>query len=195
VRVVAATNTDLPAAARAGSFREDLLDRLAFDVLTLPPLRARQGDVAVLADHFGRIMAAELGWDVFPGFSAATAARLEAHPWPGNVRELKNVVERAVAHWHDPQRAIEVVEFDPFASPYRPQWVADSPAVSAPALLASAPLPEDFRAAVLAYGRDILARALVEARHNQRAAAARLGLSYHQYRNLLKTHGLTTARR
>src|SRR4051812_12404837 len=69
VRVVAATNTDLPGAARAGRFRDDLLDRLAFDVLTLPPLRARQGDVALLADHFGRAMAAELGWDAFPGFS------------------------------------------------------------------------------------------------------------------------------
>src|SRR3954471_9541526 len=97
VRVVAATNRDLPSEARAGRFREDLLDRLAFDVLTLPPLRARSGDIALLADHFARAMAADLGWKVFPGFSEGAQAALEAYGWPGNVRELKNVVERAVA--------------------------------------------------------------------------------------------------
>src|SRR3546814_5422714 len=94
VRIVAATNEDLPAAADAGRFRPDLLDRLSFEVITLPPLRAREGDVAVLADHFGRRMAAEIGWPQWPGFSAACMAELEAHAWPGNVRELRNVVAR-----------------------------------------------------------------------------------------------------
>ena len=197
LRVVAATNTDLPAAARAGTFRDDLLDRLAFDVLTLPPLRARPGDVALLADHFGRAMAAELGWDAFPGFAPEAAARLEEHGWPGNVRELKNVVERAVAHWTAPKRAIATIELDPFASPFRLEMraaaIGETAPPSAPATLA--PLPQDFRAAVTAFGREILTRALHEARHNQRAAASRLGLTYHQYRNLLKTHGVTASRR
>ena len=193
VRLVAATNADLPAAARAGTFREDLLDRLAFDVLTLPPLRAREGDVPLLADHFGRAMAAELGWQAFPGFSADALRRLEVHGWPGNVRELKNVVERAVAHWLTPDLPIGSVQFDPFASPYRPQ--ATQPAATAVAAVAPpsspAEMPADYRAAVFAFGRDMLERALAEARHNQRAAAARLGLGYHQFRNLLKTHGLS----
>jgi psp operon transcriptional activator len=197
VRVIGATNADLPAMARAGRFREDLLDRLAFDVLTLPPLRAREGDVALLADHFGRAMAAELGWDAFPGFAPVAAERLARHAWPGNVRELKNVVERAVAHCDDGARPIAAVQFDPFASPHRPQRHKPSEEVAS---VAAAPvsmphaLPEDFRGAVRAFGRDLLSRALIEAKHNQRAAAQRLGLTYHQYRNLLKTHGLNETR-
>lgn len=200
VRVVAATNLDLPAEARAGRFREDLLDRLAFDVLTLPPLRARVGDVALLAEHFGRAMAADLGWEMFPGFSASAAAALGGYAWPGNVRELKNVVERAVASWLDRDKPIERVVFDPFESPYRPRTSRPAAAqVSTPASgtetpTAPLPLPDDFRAAVAMFESELLARALKDARHNQRAAAKRLGLGYHQLRNLLRKHGLMPTR-
>ena len=201
VRVVAATNRDLPAEARAGRFREDLLDRLAFDVLTLPPLRARSGDVARLAEHFGRAMAADLGWEVFPSFSAGALSALEQYPWPGNVRELKNVVERAVASWLDRDKPIDRIVFDPFASPFRPQTppsvaAASAPPVAAAAVSAPTPtaLPDDFRSAVAAFESDLLTRALHEARHNQRAAAKRLGLGYHQLRNLLRKHDLMPAR-
>jgi hypothetical protein len=78
VRIVAATNEDLPRMAAQGRFRADLLDRLSFEVITLPPLRVREGDVAVLADHFGRRMAAELQWDIWPGF-APTAPSSSKH--------------------------------------------------------------------------------------------------------------------
>ena len=108
VRIVAATNEDLPAMAAEGRFRPDLLDRLSFEVITLPPLRAREGDVAVLSDYFGRRMAAELGWDDWPGFADHTLMQMVAYPWPGNVRELRNVIERAVYRWDDPSRAIAV---------------------------------------------------------------------------------------
>ncbi len=210
VRVVAATNLDLPAAARAGRFREDLLDRLAFDVLTLPPLRARAGDIPLLCEHFGRAMAADLGWEMFPGFSPGAATALEDYAWPGNVRELKNVVERAVAASLDREKPIDRVVFDPFASPFRPQpirvqAVASDTSTSTtstslpPASLAPEPvtpvmLPDDFRAAVDAFEIDLLTRALTDARHNQRAAAKRLGLGYHQLRNLLRKHNLMPAR-
>jgi psp operon transcriptional activator len=200
VRVVAATNRDLPSEAAAGRFREDLLDRLAFDVLTLPPLKARTGDVALMADHFGRDMARDLGWKAFPGFTPAAQGMLDAYPWPGNVRELKNVVERAVAHWPEEAKAIDRVIFDPFESPFRPQRQAGS--VAAPArtdaplasVTAAAPLPDDFKSAVAAFESDLLTRALGEARHNQRVAARRLGLGYHQFRNTLRKHGLLPAR-
>jgi psp operon transcriptional activator len=199
VRVVAATNLDLPSAAREGRFREDLLDRLAFDVLTLPPLRARTGDIALLAEHFGRGMAADLKWEVFPGFSASAVQSLESFAWPGNVRELKNVVERAVAAWLDHEKPIDRIVFDPFASPFRPQnvrYTAAAPAAPAapepPAALQT--LPDDFRGAVATFESDLLTRALKDARHNQRAAAKRLGLGYHQLRNLLRKHGLMPAR-
>ena len=120
-RVVGATNVDLPDLVGQGRFRADLLDRLSFEVITLPPLRNRSGDVMLLADYFGRRMASEIGWDGFPGFGAQAVDRLEAHGWPGNVRELKNVVERAVYRWDRPDRAIDAILLDPFESPWRPQ--------------------------------------------------------------------------
>lgn len=193
VRIIAATNCDLPAEAAAGKFREDLLDRLAFDVLTLPPLKSRGGDIALLADHFGRAMAKTLGWQMFPGFAPAARAALAAYAWPGNIRELKNVVERAIAHWPHANDPIETVVFDPFASPHRPtRKIASSREDRAPA-----PKPEipaaavtDFNGAVAELERRILSEALAGARHNQRIAAKRIGLSYHQFRNQLRKHRL-----
>ena len=121
VRVVGATNVDLPGLARRGRFRADLLDRLAFEVLTIPPLRARPADVDALAHQFALEMTRTLGRDVFPGFSPAAMAALRAHRWPGNVRELKNVVERAVFRAEGDRRPIQEVVIDPFESPWRPQ--------------------------------------------------------------------------
>lgn len=118
VRVIAATNEDLPGLAQAHRFRADLLDRLAFDVVTLPPLRARAEDILVLAEHFAIGMVKELGLEYFVGFSEAVQHELLAYAWPGNVRELKNVVERAV--YQQPGERVTRVVFDPFASPYRP---------------------------------------------------------------------------
>src|ERR1700712_5239513 len=106
VRIVAATNEDLPRLASEGRFRLDLLDRLSFEVITLPPLRAREGDVPVLADHFGRRMASELSWGGWPGFTRAALASLEAYAWPGNIRELRHAAERAVYRWDDPERPV-----------------------------------------------------------------------------------------
>ncbi|AMK19506.1 MULTISPECIES: phage shock protein operon transcriptional activator [Sphingobium] len=191
-RIVAATNEDLPALAESGRFRADLLDRLSFEVITLPPLRAREGDVAVLADHFGRRMAAELGWPEWPGFSPACMAGLDAHPWPGNVRELRNVVERAVYRWNEPARPIAAIVFDPFASPWKPQ----SPAPGAPSegvapIAATPPAPvTDLRAAVDAHEAALVQAALERHRYNQRATAKALGLSYDQLRHCLKKHRL-----
>ncbi|MCG8360043.1 MAG: phage shock protein operon transcriptional activator [Kiloniellales bacterium] len=199
VRVIAATNVDLPAEAEAGRFRHDLLDRLAFDVLTVPPLRAREGDVALLAQHFGRAMAHELDWPAFKGFSGDAVAQLEAYAWPGNVRELRNVVERALAHAASPDRPISTLAFDPFESPYRPLTKPREPAQSAgepaaPVACSDPQAPFDFRAAVAAYEEALLGRALAAKRHNQRATARHLGLSYDQLRNALRKHGLLAPR-
>jgi len=195
VRVVAATNADLPAEAAAGRFRDDLLDRLAFDVLTLPPLRERTGDVPLLADLFGKAMAKAVGWQSYPGFAEAAMAGLERHAWPGNVRELKNVVERAVAHWADETAPIEKITLDPFDSPFRP--VQRKPTQSTAPVAAVPPkapvMTGDFKTAVGAFERQLLVEALDAARHNQRLAAKKLGLPYHGLRNVLRRHGLLPA--
>jgi psp operon transcriptional activator len=191
VRVVAATNEDLPNLARRGRFRADLLDRLSFEVITLPPLRARREDIPLLADFFGRRMASEIGWQQFPGFARGATDALLAHDWPGNVRELKNVVERSVYRWREPARAIAAIEIDPFASPWRPGGAfAGSDAAARPGAGGEAEDVRDFRASVAAYEKRLLGRAMEEARHNQRKAAAALGLSYDQLRHALKRHAL-----
>jgi len=207
VRVLAAANVDLPAAADAGRFRHDLLDRLAFDVVTVPPLRARRGDIALLAETFGHAMAVEMGWDGFPGFTAAAMAALETHPWPGNVRELRNAVERAVVRWPEPESPVGAVPLDPFASPWRPVAEPARMAVAEPARTTVAPgaavpapqrvehdealsWPLDLDARLAGVERDLLQRTLAAHHYNQRAAAGALSLSYAQLRGRLKKHGL-----
>src|SRR5437762_7471030 len=120
VRIVAATNENLPSQVDKGNFRADLLDRLSFEVITLPPLRARQGDIPLLAEHFGRRMAVELDWSNWPGFTARALAEFDAYHWPGNVRELRNAVERAVYRHEDAERPVDQIQFDPFHSPWAP---------------------------------------------------------------------------
>jgi psp operon transcriptional activator len=193
VRVVAATNEHLPALVDAGRFRADLLDRLAFEVITLPPLRARGEDIPLLAAHFGQRMAFEIGWGDWPGFTPAVDQALLRHDWPGNVRQLKNVVERAVYRWGDPASPIGALAFDPFDSPWRVPVQAPP---AAPALRHEPPAPSetsDFRAACAAFERQLLETALERHRYNQRAAAAGLGLSYDQLRHALRRHGLLPA--
>ncbi len=190
-RIVAATNENLPALVAAGRFRADLLDRLSFEVITLPPLRAREGDVAVLAEHFGQRMAAELGWAMWPGWHPEAAALLDAHDWPGNVRELRNVVERAIYRWPQPTKPVAAIHFDPFVSPWAP-GAATAAAAAATVELAPAPAAPctDLRATVDAYEKALLADAFSRCRFNQRATATALGLSYDQLRHAMKRHGL-----
>ncbi len=196
VRVLAATNIDLPAACAEGRFRADLLDRLAFEVVTLPPLRARPEDIAPLAEHFGRAMAAELGLSLFPGFSAAALEALNRHGWPGNVRELRNAVERSLVRADDPVRPLDQLSLDPFASPHRPgQKAVVAEARSIPAGVEEMTDSGDgFSARVGAFEYRLLAQALAAAGGNQRRTAESLGLTYDQLRHLLRKHGLNTRR-
>ncbi len=208
VRLVGATNEDLPTLVERGRFRADLLDRLSFEVVTLPPLRERDEDIEALAQHFARRMAVELGWAGFAGFTPAAAAVLHGHPWPGNVRELKNVVERSLYRWGEAERPVGQIILDPFESPWRPLVAARLP-LALPATapinpaseVAASPAPHasdfaaiaDLRAAVATYERDILAAALERCRHNQRRTAAALALTYDQLRHAMKRHNLLLA--
>ncbi len=181
VRVIAATNADLPMLAAAGRFRADLLDRLAFDVIALPPLRDRPEDIKLLAEHFATRMTAELRREYFAGFTPAAMDRLRAHDWPGNVRELRNVVERSVCRAYDPDQPLDTVVINPFPRTAAEQNRAPAEAEAAPA---------DFAGQVRRFERALLERALEESRHNQRRAAERLGLSYDQLRRCLRSHAL-----
>jgi transcriptional regulator with GAF, ATPase, and Fis domain len=96
VRLVAATNQDLPRLIAQGHFRQDLYDRLAVLAIHLPPLRERPDDILLLAEHFAQETGQRFGRGSALKFSPGAQHRLEKHAWPGNVRELKNVVTRAV---------------------------------------------------------------------------------------------------
>jgi psp operon transcriptional activator len=197
VRIVAATNEHLPRLAEEGRFRADLLDRLSFEVITLPPLRAREGDVAVLADFFGRRMASELGWERWPGFAEAAMAMLATYAWPGNVRELRNVVERACYRWDGWHAPIGEIQFDPFDSPWMPAAAMAAPPapIAHPAPANDAPAVDlaaitSLRHAVDAHEKAILEAAFTRHRYNQRSTARALGLTYDQLRHCLKKHAI-----
>ncbi|PMK01672.1 phage shock protein operon transcriptional activator [Vibrio sp. 10N.261.55.A7] len=115
VRLVCATNANLPQLAKEGAFRADLLDRLAFDVIHIPPLRHRVEDISLLAEHYAIKMCQELEREYFPGFSNQAMQALVSYSWPGNVRELKNVIERAIYQHNSLDEPIDELTFDPFS--------------------------------------------------------------------------------
>lgn len=199
VRIVGATNADLPALARAGSFRVDLLDRLAFDVINVPPLRARRDDILRLAEFFALNITRELGREYFPGFTELARQALLEYPWPGNVRGLKNAVERSVYRSEDPQAPIDTIEFNPFASPYL-QADIDTNEVdgSDRKLTGELPataqtLPVVMKERVRELEIELIDTAMRESRYNQRVASELLGLTYHQLRSYLRKHDLIEA--
>ncbi len=188
VRIIGATNADLPALAEKGRFKRDLLDRLSFEVLFLPPLRERQGDIRLLAYHFAQRMGYELKRPQTPEFSSTAIKQLEDHLWPGNVRELKNAVERAVYRSDTP--VIDTIELDPFHSPYGTGAppAKPAPAGKAPASAVPQVAGRPLKAAVRHLERDLLKRALADAKYNQKKAAGLLGLTYDQLRGLIRKY-------
>ena len=207
VRVISASSVDLPGAVTRGTFRDGLLDRLAFEVITLPPLRARIDDILPLSEHFGRKIAAELGADSFPGFTAEAAEALLKRRWSGNVRELKAVVERNTARaWLADEALTDPIgggaagplEFDPFDSEHRLQDEVPAPVsleYVSPAGPVEATLPDPqpaqgFQERVLAFERKLIDEAMRASDNHQGKAAERLDLTYHQFRGLMRKHGL-----
>jgi len=185
VRIVGSTNADLQLLAAEGRFRKDLLDRLAFDVITVPPLRERVEDILPLANAFAIYMASELKWSYFPGFSSRASSALLRNQWPGNVRELKNTIERTVYRSKDPEQPISQIALDPFDSPFR--MAESSSAKQKPRPTPRSPLlPADLRQRLRDTETELLRAALEKARFNQRWAADMLGLSYHQFRGKLR---------
>ena len=199
-RIIGAANQDLPALAEAGLFRHDLLDRLAFDVITLPPLRARKDDIPILANSFALSLTKELKRSYFPGFTRQTVSELVDYPWPGNVRELKNVVERSVYH-SELDSPVDCIRFDPFASPYRSlsekltEEGSSRLEQEGETNLQITSLPENFKAYIEAIEKEVLQKALAKNRFHQRNTATALGLSYDQLRGYLKKYELIEKRK
>ena len=200
VRVVAATNIDLPSAADAGEFRHDLLDRLAFDVITVSPLRKRKEDIPILAEHFGMAMGRELEWLQFPGFTEQAMDAMMDYRWPGNIRELKNVVERAVYRAWDGEAPLDDIVFDPFESPYRPKKHTRSTETQQEHTIGTVEVPPEddcpdgpfcLKEQIRCLEKKLLEKALEANRFNQRATAEYLNLTYDQLRHALKKQDIT----
>ena len=214
VRLIAATNED------AGEFRADLLDRLAFDVITIPPLRERREDIMMLAENFAINMAREMEMELFSGFTEKAKRTLLDYDWPGNIRELKNVVERAVYRTNNPHLPVHEIILDPFESVYRPQGRVKtkdrgSTSESASPIVSSQPdhtkdviesaditpltpsnqqesveYPIDLKERSQQYEIDMIKQALADSQFNQKKTAEKLSLTYHQLRGYLKKYNL-----
>ncbi|MCP3873735.1 MAG: phage shock protein operon transcriptional activator [Desulfobacteraceae bacterium] len=202
VRIVSATNVNLSLMAQSGGFKQDLLDRLSFEVIYVPPLRHRKGDILVLANHFAGRMAFELGREDIPEISSRALKALEAYPWPGNIRELKNVIERAV--YKSSSNIIKEISFNPFDSPYgdhletiglvnenqrekKPLTVSDT-AVRGELNVVENILNKPFKEAMSELEYYLLSNALLKSKFNQKKAAQILGLTYDQFRGIRKKY-------
>jgi len=216
-RLVAATNEDLPSLAESGEFRADLLDRLAFDVITLPPLRERFEDILTLAEHFAINMTRELEFELFSGFTEKAKRSMLDYHWPGNIRELKNVVERSVYRCNNPHLPVHDLVIDPFESPYRPtariktqdrivttehtninkenkatntaESNDDIPQKLTP-IKTSLDFPLSLKNLSQTYEVELIQSALANCQYNQKKTAEALELTYHQLRGYLKKYNL-----
>jgi len=188
VRIIAATNADLVALAAEGRFKQDLLDRLSFEVLILPALKERKEDILLLANHFAVRMAFELGQEEIPQFSEEAIATLEGYSWPGNVRELKNVVERAV--YRSDSSLITDIVYDPFRSPHGTyhKTKEEDPRVETVKRSVEELMDKPFKEAVRELNIRFLKKALKGAKYNQTKAARILGLTYHQFRGMYRKY-------
>ena len=184
--------------------RADLLDRLAFDVVNLPPLRFRQEDIPELAEYFASGMCRELERAYFPGFSEQAMAKLLSYHWPGNIRELKNVVERSVYRSDAAEEVVADVVLDPFQAAWQDKSKSHAQAdegvkeAFAPADIAcdlAVELPADLPERMRELEKQILEQALSQNRFNQRQTADSLGLSYHQLRSYLRKHQMLPLKR
>jgi len=181
IRVIAATNRDLPKLVGEGKFREDLFYRLNVIPVKMPALRDRADDVSLIAEYFLTKYTREMNKTI-ESFAPEALSALRAYPWPGNVRELENTVERAVAL--ESGRRIELDAL--------PEHVREGrPATSRP----GEPTVEtgdgfSLERHLQDIERSHLERALERAGGIQTRAAEVLGLSFRQFRYLMKKHGL-----
>lgn len=173
VRVITATNADLETEIAEGRFRQDLYDRLRFEVLRIPPLRERREDIPPLAHYFLAQIVEEVPGLQKREFSDSAMEHLMAYRWPGNVRELKFAVERAACVARG--TAIEPGDLPPEVAQHAP---------------ASVGMDSGFEAQVRSFELGLLRRVLHDVSWSQREAADQLKLSYDQFRHLYRKYKL-----
>ncbi|SFU58722.1 phage shock protein operon transcriptional activator [Xenorhabdus koppenhoeferi] len=190
VRLICATNENLPAMANSGTFRADLLDRIAFDVVQIPPLRQRQPDIMLLAQHFAIQMCQELNLPFFPGFTNEAKQQLLSYHWPGNVRELKNVIERSIYRHGDNENELNTIIINPFLPSQKLTPSLFTPLSTDDSMTDNylPKLPLDLRQWQNDSEKLLIMQALTESQFNQKRTADKLNLTYHQLRGLIKKH-------
>ncbi len=196
VRIVGATNENLPLLASQGKFRHDLLDRLAFDVVNVPALHQRKEDIPTLVDHFATRMCSELEQEYYSGFSPRAMETLLEYSWPGNIRELKNTVERSLCYWDNMDEPIDEVILNPFdTSPIQASNTSNTRSAAAVNTEESRDTHTsenaggNFEARVKSFEISLIQHALNVNKHHQKHSAEYLGITYHQLRALLKKYG------
>ncbi len=173
VRIIAATNADLEKDIAEGRFRQDLYDRLRFEVLRIAPLRERREDIPALADFFVEQMVQEMPGLKKRAFSKVALEHMLAYHWPGNVREVKFAAERAAC-----MAKGEKIDLGDL-----------SPEITERVLLAG-DTGDGFEGQIRAFELGLLRRTLNEVDWNQREAAKQLQLSYDQFRHLYRKYKL-----
>jgi two-component system response regulator PilR (NtrC family) len=188
IRVIAATNQDLAKLIPEGKFREDLFYRLSVIPIHLPPLRERQDDIPLIAEHFLGKFTREMGKPI-PAIAPEALTALQAYPWPGNVRELENVIERAVA-----LEASERVQLQALPEHLRAGRPATPLATPASQGAGNGEWLPESGFNLEHYLQDLerrhVERALRQAGGVQVRAAELLGLSFRQFRYLVKKYGI-----
>lgn len=173
VRIIAATNTDLEKDMKAGKFREDLYDRLAFETIWVPPLRERKEDIEPLCYHFMKRLAEEVPGVKPKRFSPEALSALMDYDWPGNIRELKYVIERITYK----------LEGDTIFPHHLPEEIR-SPSVI------DAITGESFNEKVDSFKKRLLISALLNSDWDLKRAAAHLGIEYEDFQKLCKDYKL-----
>jgi Nif-specific regulatory protein len=181
-RLIAATNRDLGAASRSGTFRQDLFYRLNVVTLTLPPLRDRLEDLPLLTDHFVHKHAARCGRRV-RGVAPDALARLTRHGWPGNVRELENVIEQALA----------LGSSDHIVADDLPIGLGQSAQSAAESVAAGESSSFDYHATVEETKRQLILRALAQANRSPTGAARLLGVHPNYLHRLMRNLNLRSS--
>jgi DNA-binding NtrC family response regulator len=184
VRVMAATNQDLAARVRAGTFREDLYYRLNVVPLVIPPLRQRPEDVPVYAQYFLEHFSRRAGRPL-PGFAPEALERLCRYPWPGNCRELENAVERALIFAKDGE--IRSEHLPPEVASGAPGALGAGGAASGPARVAGR---LDLPRRLADLEREAVEAALLRADGNMARAARELGINRTSLYDMLARHNL-----